>query len=79
LITEDALVKVEQRTFLAVYFHHLYGFRRAISGTQTAANAEVDVEDLFASKAIGDFTLNEGIFARGGFLEQIRKDFFHHG
>jgi hypothetical protein len=79
LITEDALVKVEQRTFFAIDFYHLYGFRGAISGTQTAADAQIDVEDLFASKAFGDFTLNEGIFARRGFLEKIRKDFFHHG
>ena len=65
--------------FFAIDFYHLYGFRGAISGAQTTADAEVDVEDLFASKALGDFTLNEWILARRRFLEQMRKDFFHHG
>jgi hypothetical protein len=34
---------------------------------------------LFASEAFGYFAFDEGILARSGFLEQMRKHFFYHG
>ena len=70
---------MEKGSFLTVYFYHFDGFCGAISGAQTATDAETDIEHLPTSESLGNSAFDEGILASSRFLEQGRKHFFYHG
>jgi hypothetical protein len=60
---------MDEWSFFAVNFNHFDGFCGAIAGAETAADAEVYVEDLSASKVFWNLTFDERVFAGCGFFE----------